>query len=149
MSPIPNPAEDSSAPLAILSTMALFERQCVKSGVEGDARALRALLRSFFDAGMEAGKRETLRPARQPANPDQFAHAGQNSALADLGEIGFNPEQVTAALERTSASPDVRVDAALREAVRCLIVVRGRLSTEINYKGMVDAYDAAVRVHGK
>lgn len=115
--------------------MALFERQCVQSGVEGDARALRALLRNFFDAGMEAGKREAMRPARQPANPDQFAHAAQNSALA--------------ALERTSASPDVSVDAALREAVRCLIVVRGRLSTEINYKGMVDAYDAAVRVHGK
>lgn len=147
MNPTPIPAAESSAPLTILSPMALFERQCVQSGVDADARALRALLRSFFDAGMDAGNREATCPARRATNPDQFAHGHQDGAFAALGEIGFDPERVKAMLERTSASPNV--DASLREAVRCLIVVRGRLSTEINYKGMVEAYDAAVRVHGK
>lgn len=139
MNPTPNPASESSVPLDILSPMALFERQCVQSGVNADARALRVMLHNFFEAGREAGKREATAPVRRPANPDQFAHGTQNGVT----------EHMPVAIERTSASPDVRVDAALREAVRCLIVVRGRLSTEINYKGMVEAYDAAVRVHGK
>jgi hypothetical protein len=152
------PAATLPAPLDILSPMALFERQCVASGVDADARALRAMLHDFFTAGMEAGKREATRPVRHPVNPDQFAHASTSSrapapdsAFADLGLIGFDPHRVQAALERaatTHAGAPADVDAVLREAVRRLIVVRGRMVTEINYKGVVDAYDTAVRVHG-
>jgi hypothetical protein len=151
MSATPSFAPASNEPLAILTPAALFERQCVLAGIGADAKALRAMLHGFFEAGMAAGERRANAPVRHPANPDHRAHDSSDTAFAALGEIGFDPAKVKAALARTvaeSTRSTADVDAFLRDAVRNLIVVRGRLCTEINYKGVVEAYDAAVRVHG-
>jgi len=113
-------AADGSAPLAILSPLALFERQCVIMGVDPMDNAQRELLKKFFFAGME------LAPVE----------AGAASARYEARDKQPLP-----------AAPDV--DKNLREAARKLISVRGRLSPELNYAALVRAYDTAADAHGE
>jgi hypothetical protein len=73
------PMPEQAAPLAILSPLALFERECTQRQVPFDV-AQRALLQQFFFAGMAAAAGQAATPPRRP--PAHLVDDGFDTAAA-------------------------------------------------------------------